>query len=238
MLNGLDLFSGIGGLSIALAEWVRPVAYCELGEYPRGVLLGTDVPLAPIWDDIRTFPLEEIPPIDIVYGGFPCQDISIAGPRTGLAGERSGLFFELLRLISKLRPRFIFLENVANITVREHERVLSELNALRYDCRWTIVSAAELGAQHRRERWWLLAHAMREGLSEPRSRTPKKSKHRAAARNTFVSLVSPRVWEKTHAELCRMDDGIRPLTHRIEALGNAVVPIQAKEAFMRLSGLK
>lgn len=92
MLNGLDLFSGIGGLTLALAPWVRPVAYCENDRYAQSVLLSRissgDLPNAPIWDDVRTLKAWDIPNVDIVYGGFPCQDVSVAGARAGLDGER------------------------------------------------------------------------------------------------------------------------------------------------------
>ena len=163
MLNGLDLFSGIGGLTLALGEWVRPVAYCEIEPYAAGVLfsrmLDGSLPTAPIFPDIRKLHAGILPSIDIMYGGFPCQDISNAGARKGLEGERSGLFFEICRLVGEVRPQFIFLENVAAITVRGLERVISEITALGYDCRWTILSAAAVGAPHLRERWWLLAHA-------------------------------------------------------------------------------
>ena len=167
-MNGLDLFSGIGGLTKALEGYVRPVAYCENDRYAQSILLSRmwngDIPKAPIWDDVRTLrkqELEQLP--EIIYGGFPCQDISVAGRGAGLAGERSGLFFEIVRLIGDLQPRFVFLENVAAITVRGAERVVGELCRLGYDCRWGILSAADVGANHRRERWWLLAHAMSSG---------------------------------------------------------------------------
>lgn len=163
MLNGLDLFSGIGGITIALSPWVRPVAYCEADRYVQANLLSRigngDLPSAPIWDDVRTLQSSQLPRIDIIYGGFPCQDISVAGTGKGLDGERSGLFFEIVRLTRDCRPRFVFLENVPAITCNGLDRVLLELIALRYDCRWTIVSAAEMGATHLRERWFLLAHA-------------------------------------------------------------------------------
>ena len=114
---------------------------------------------APVWDDVRTLRKEHFRmPIDIITGGFPCQDISVAGAAKGLDGERSGLVFEYLRLIGELRPRFVFMENVPAITLRGLDRVLLGLDALGYDARWTIVSAAEMGAPHLRERWWLLAH--------------------------------------------------------------------------------
>jgi DNA (cytosine-5)-methyltransferase 1 len=230
---------------MALEPMVKPIAYCEIDRYAQAVLLsrmadGT-LPKAPIWDDIRTLDVGKLGctgDIDIIYGGFPCQDISIAGPQTGLAGERSGLFFEIIRLVNEIRPEFVFLENVANVTVRELERILLEFTALRYDCRWTIVSAGELGARHRRERWWLLAHTMRAGLPESRDRQTAASSHRGPARTPAFTMVQNKLWEATDAECARMDDGIRPITHRIKCLGNAVVPLQAREAFQRLSGLK
>ncbi len=162
-LNGLDLFSGIGGIGLALGPWVRTVAYCEQDRYAQGVLLSRmrsgDLDRAPIWNDVRTLRGDMLPPIDIIFGGFPCQDLSVAGTGAGLAGERSGLVFEIFRLARECRPRFIFLENVPALAVRGLDRVLLELNALGYDARWTIVSAAEVGAPHLRERIWILAHA-------------------------------------------------------------------------------
>lgn len=161
-MYGLDLFSGIGGLTEALDGYSRPVAYCENDRHATGVLLSRmargDLPRAPIWDDVKTLTAEMLPPVDIVYGGFPCQDISVAGRGKGLGGERSGLFFEVVRLVSDIRPRFVFLENVAALTFRGAERVVGEFCRLGYDTRWGILSAADVGANHQRERWWLLAH--------------------------------------------------------------------------------
>lgn len=166
-LNGLDLFSGIGGIGIGLEEWVRTACYCEQDRYAQGVLLSRmqsgDIDRAPIWDDVQTLKGTLLPKIDIIFGGFPCQDISVAGNGKGLEGKRSGLFFEIARLASELRPKFIFLENVTAITVRGLERITMELTALGYDCRWTVVSAAEVGANHLRERWFLLAYANSNG---------------------------------------------------------------------------
>ena len=106
MLYGLDLFSGIGGITKALEGYVVPVAYCENDRYAQGVLLSRmgdgDLPRAPIWDDVRTLKSEMLPAIDIIYGGFPCQDISVAGRGGGLDAERSGLFFEVARLVGDI----------------------------------------------------------------------------------------------------------------------------------------
>ena len=162
MLNGLDLFSGIGGIGLALAPWSRTVAYCEINKYAQSVLLARMaeglLDNAPIWDDITTLEKSMLPPIDLVYGGFPCQDISVAGLGAGLEGKRSELFFEILRLAKEIKPSFIFLENVPAITSRGGVEVVSKITEMGYDCRWTCLSAAEVGANHKRERWFLLAN--------------------------------------------------------------------------------
>lgn len=242
MLNGLDLFSGIGGLTIALEPWVRPVAYCELDRYCQAVLLSRmrdgDIPNAPIWDDVRTLEAEQLPEqVDIIYGGFPCQDVSVAGARAGLEGERSGLFFEIVRLARRLRPRFLFLENTPGIISLGLERVLSEITALGFDSRWSVVSAAQVGAPHLRERWWLYSYANGEGLQKPRGFANAKSKHRTKAGHPAVAMVQADVWGQPASVVCGMDDGIRPKTHRLRQLGNAVVPKQARVAFEMLSGV-
>lgn len=163
VLNGLDLFSGIGGIGLALSPWVRTVAYCEQDRYAQAVLMSRmragDIDRAPIWDDVRTLRGDMLDGIDIIFGGFPCQDISVAGTGKGLEGKRSGLFFEIMRLVDEVRPAFVFLENVPAIRTRGLNRVLYEFTARGYDCRWTVLSAASVGAPHLRERWFLLAHA-------------------------------------------------------------------------------
>lgn len=163
MLNGLDLFSGIGGITLGLNQWIRPRYYCEFDTYAQGVLISRmssgDLPIAPIWDDVRTLKGEFIElPIDIIYGGFPCQDISVAGTGKGLAGERSGLFYEIIRLTKEIQPSFVFLENVPAIRTRGLDQVIKEFTELGYDCRWTVVSAKEVGAHHLRKRWFMLAY--------------------------------------------------------------------------------
>lgn len=160
-LNSLDLFSGIGGNSIALSEWVNTVAYCENDRFAQAVLLSNmsigRIPARPIWDDVRTLKGGMLPRIEIISGGFPCQDISVAGNGKGLEGERSGLVFEIFRLIDETGPKFVFLENVPAIRTRGGERVVKELASRGYDCRWDTVSASEVGAPHKRNRWFLLA---------------------------------------------------------------------------------
>lgn len=169
-LNGLDLFSGIGGITLAIREWVKPVAYCEIDRYAQGVLLSRmaagDLPAAPIWDDVSSLGQSLLPGLDIIYGGFPCQDISVAGNGKGLEGERSGLFYEILRLAKECRPTFVFLENVPAIRTRGLASVIRGFTEIGYDCRWTCLSAADVGANHKRERWFFLARSGRTRRAE------------------------------------------------------------------------
>ena len=160
-MRGLDLFSGIGGISLALEPWVRTVAYCERDKYAQAVLLSRmasgALDMAPIWDDVRTLDGPQFTGlVDIIFGGFPCQNISSAGRGEGLEGDRSSLFGEIVRLAQEIRPTFIFLENVPAIRTRGLPQVVRELAAIRYDCRWGALSAFDVGAPHKRERWFCL----------------------------------------------------------------------------------
>ena len=161
-MRGLDLFSGIGGISKALEPWVTTVAYCERDKYAQAVLLSRmaegKLDIAPIWDDIRTLDGTQFKgSVDIIFGGFPCQNISSAGRGEGLEGDRSSLFGEIVRLAQEIRPTFIFLENVPAIRTRGLPQVVRELAAIRYSLRWGALSAFDVGAPHKRERWFCLA---------------------------------------------------------------------------------
>lgn len=241
MINGLDLFSGIGGLSIALKDWVRPIAYCEIDPYCQGVLLSRmeedKLPKAPIWDDIRTFAISETnKQVDIIYGGFPCQDISITGLGKGLAGQRSSLCYDIFKLANEINPRWIFLENVPAITTRGGIEVVKQITKMGYDCRWITITAASLGALHKRERWFLLAHAQGERFKK--TGQPIRSQEEFAKPSNKIKYDA---WDKEPENkftLAGVVNGLQDRAHRIKALGNAVVPVQAKEAFKILMGLK
>lgn len=163
-MNELALFAGAGGgiLGGHLLGWTT-VCAVELEKYPREVLLQRQrdgiLPPFPVWDDVCTFdgrPWRGL--VDVVSGGFPCQDISVAGKGAGLAGERSGLWREMFRVICEVRPRFAFVENSPMLISRGLSIVLRDLAKAGYDAAWCVLGADDVGAPHVRKRFWLLAH--------------------------------------------------------------------------------
>lgn len=164
-LNELSLFSGAGGGLLAgkLLGWTT-VGAVEIEPAPREILLKRQVeghlPSFPVWDDVTTFdglPWRGL--VDIITGGFPCQDISIAGTGDGIDGERSGLWSEMARIIREVEPGEVLVENSPALTLRGLGRVLGDLAEVGYDAEWCVLSAAEVGAPHKRERIWILAHS-------------------------------------------------------------------------------
>jgi len=162
-LRALDLFSGIGGFSLGLERTggFKTVAFCEIEDYPRRVLR-KHWPEVPCYEDVRTLTADQLAAdgiaVDVICGGFPCQDISLAGKGAGLAGERSGLWSEYARLIGELRPRYVIVENVAALLGRGFSTVLGDLAALRYDAEWHCIPASAVGAEHDRDRVWIIAY--------------------------------------------------------------------------------
>ncbi len=163
-LNELALFAGAGGgiLGGKLLGW-RTVCAVEWEPYPASVLCARQndglLPHFPIWDDVQTFdgkPWRGI--VDVVSGGFPCQDISCAGGGAGITGSRSGLWSEMARIIGEVQPRYAFVENSPVLTSRGLGTVLGDLAALGFDARWGVVSAADVGAPQLRERIWIMAY--------------------------------------------------------------------------------
>ena len=170
-LRVLDLFSGIGGFSLGLERTggFETVAFCEIEPFPRKVL-AKHWPEVPQYDDVRTLTAEVLArdgiAVDVITGGFPCQDLSVAGKQRGMGeGTRSGLWSEIVRLIGELRPRYVIVENVAALLAGPSEkrggwfgRVLGDLAECGYDAEWENIPASALGAPHRRERVWLIAY--------------------------------------------------------------------------------
>ena len=171
MLRMLDLFSGIGGFSLA-ARWLdgfETVAFVERDPYCQRVLR-RHWPDVPIFDDVCTYHPEP-GSADVVCGGFPCQDISTAGKQAGIKeGTRSGLFYELVRIVRLVGPQYVVLENVAAITSNGLDTVLGMLAEAGFDAEWACIPAADVGACHRRDRWWCVAYANDTRHQAPRGK--------------------------------------------------------------------
>ncbi|WP_434107669.1 DNA cytosine methyltransferase [Paraburkholderia caffeinilytica] len=164
-LRELVLFAGAGGGILgAKLRGHRIVCAVELDAYARSVLIarqndGTLEPF-PIFEDVREFDGRAwCGCVDVVSGGFPCQDISTAGRGAGIGGEQSGLWREMARIVREVRPQFVLVENSPMLTVRGLGTVLGDLAAMGLDARWGVLSAAGCGAPHIRERIWILAHS-------------------------------------------------------------------------------
>ena len=165
-LNELALFAGAGGgiLGGKLLGW-NTVCAVEWEPYPASVLCARQndglLPPFPIWDDVQTFdgkPWRGI--VDVVSGGFPCQDISAAGKGAGIDGERSGMWREMARIIHEVRPRFVFVENSPMLVSRGLGTVLGDLASMGFDAKWGVLGAADVGANHQRDRIWIVGTNM------------------------------------------------------------------------------
>jgi DNA (cytosine-5)-methyltransferase 1 len=247
MLRVMDLFSGIGGFSLGLkrAGGFRTVAYCEIDPYCQQVLQARmhdgSLDSAPICTDVRA--LDGGPwhgAVEVICGGFPCQDISIAGKRAGIDGERSGLWSEIARLVRQVRPLYVFVENVAALLTGGLERVLGDLASCGYDAEWDVIPACALGASHIRERVWILAYpqskqgrrVFERGIP-PDSGTGREAlddtvrgRHGVSAPKVFPGRDGLEYAGGWAPEPCvgRVVDGFPGRVDRLRALGNAVVP--------------
>ena len=261
-LQLLDLFSGIGGFSYAAEHLVKgytTAQFVERDTYCQSIL-AKHWPSVPIHDDICTF--NPAPgSADIVCGGFPCQDISHAGNQAGIKqGTRSGLFYELIRIIRLVQPQFVVLENVAAILANGLDTVLGELAEAGFDAEWACIPASALGACHQRDRWWLVAYPTGQqrhdgGLAHPagpaRATAQFGNCDGSDAANTSSQGLEGRWpcrsianrlsadWRSYLSQpvLCRGDDGLSCRVDRLKGLGNAVVPQVASIPLMRVKHL-
>ena len=224
-LRHLDLFSGIGGFALGLerAGGFETVAFCEIEPYCQAVLK-KHWPHVPIFPDIRELTADAVGPVDIITGGFPCQDISNAGQREGIKGKQSGLWSEFARLIGEIRPRFTIVENVSALLGRGLGRVLGDISALRYDAEWHCIPASAVGAPHERERVWIVGYAERQHDSRQFIHRITHSPWAEARLGKLVRVSCPEVRRQAVPGFGRMDDGLPPRVDRLRGLGNAVVP--------------
>jgi DNA (cytosine-5)-methyltransferase 1 len=218
----LSLFAGIGGFDLGLERTggFKTVAFCEIDPFCQRVL-AKHWPGVPIYDDVRTLTADRlaadrIKP-NVICGGFPCQDISEAGRRAGLAGERSGLWRDYARLVGELRPRFIIVENVSELTVEHLGPVLGDLAALGYDAVWNCIPASHIGARHIRDRVWIAAFLPdAEGARIEQFWRQQLAQAGNSRRSLHLRFNEP--------EPPRVVNGIPYRSQRNRALGNAVVP--------------
>jgi len=235
-MRHLDLFSGIGGFALA-ARWVgmQTVGFCEIKDYPR-LVLAKNFPGIPIHNDIRTLEGDEFGTIDIISGGFPCQDISIAGTRVGFKGVRSSLYREMLRIVGECRPQYAVFENVANLLNGEQGRwfaqFLYDLASIGYDAEWHSIPASCLGANHHRQRIWVIAYPTGDREQKSIFTGISKKLFRKGKFGRKTRGPAPRThWETPQPRICEMDDGLPGWVGSVSGYGNAIVPQVAYEIF-------
>lgn len=216
-----SLFAGIGGFDLGLERAGFEIKWqVEIDPFCRAVL-AKHWPQVRRYEDVRTVGAE-LERVDVLAGGFPCQDISSAGPRTGIEGVRSGLWSEFDRLIRVLRPRFVIVENTKGLLERGFGRVVGDLADAGYDAEWACLRAKDFGAPHFRPRVFIVAYPnsqhveARVGLCNAEEGPIFAGDH--PQRLTF--------WLEAEGLAARMDDGVStaPYRLRVEAVGNSIVP--------------
>lgn len=273
-MRTMHLFAGAGGG--LLADRIlghTPVVAVEWEPYPCQVLRERAAegwfPGLRVWEgDVQMFdPSEYTGRVDCIHAGFPCQDISVAGKQAGVGeGTRSGLYREVLRIASAIRPRFIFLENVAAIKSKGLDQVVKDLAIMGYDTRWMCIRASDVGAPHHRDRWFALCYSnsdiehrgaesqqsdgsigqtvydelsgLRKNVADTNSAHGKRDERAERSTEKRTKFVKPSWW-KSEPLVGRVANGVAHRPHRLKAIGNGQVPLQVAVAFTILAkGLK
>ena len=229
-----SLFSGIGGIDLGLERAGMECRWqVEIDPYCRKVL-AKHWPDVRRYEDVREVGSDNLKPVDLIAGGFPCQDVSTAGKKAGIKeGTRSGLWFEFHRIICELRPRYVFVENVPGLLANGMGRVLGDLAEIGYDAEWEVLSAADVGAPHLRKRVWIMAYPDSTGRQEQRRAEPVEQEQRPAERSCS-EMADPNSsdkpsrheenWWSTEPNVGRVAHGVPKRVDRLKGLGNAVVP--------------
>ena len=218
-----SLFAGIGGFDLGLE---RAGMVCkwqvEIDPYASKVL-AKHWPNIRRWDDVRTWPTQDAEYVDVICGGFPCQDISYAGLGAGLDGDRSGLWFEFARVVREMEPRFVIVENVAALLTRGLDRVLGTLAAIGFDAEWHCLPSGYFGTHFRRDRIFIVAY-------RPQSRRLRWKRIWPTQGGTWSEQQFTRLVQRELSvcvpagKMQRVSDGISNRVDRLRGLGNAVVP--------------
>lgn len=217
MMSIGSLFSGIGGLELGL-EWAglgSTVWQVECDEFCRRVL-EKHWPNVTRYSDVRAVGSHVLEPVDLICGGFPCQDVSSAGSRKGLSGDRSGLWREFSRVVCELMPRWVVVENVASGANLWVDAIVRDLAELGYASLPIPLSACDVGAPHRRARVFVVA-----SNADPNGELALPVDGEVASTCTSAGFNG---WAKPEPDMVRVDNGIPNRLDRIGALGNAVVP--------------
>jgi DNA (cytosine-5)-methyltransferase 1 len=246
-MNELALFAGAGGgiLGGKLLGW-RTVCSVEWEPYPASVLCArqNDGLLSPfpIWDDVQTFdgkPWRGV--VDVISGGFPCQDISVTGKGAGIEGERSGMWKQMARIISEVRPSYVFVENSPMLTIRGLGTVLADLSEMGFNAEWGVMGAADVGANHQRDRIWIVAKVSNSnGMGWKKGDCSKLEANKTIGSSSTISFKSGiegydgNSW-KTEPDICRVVNGVAAGVDRLKATGNGQVPLCAATAWNVLS---
>ena len=218
-----SLFAGIGGFDLGFERAGMTCKWqVEIDDYANRVL-AKHWPNVHRERDIRTAGRHNLEKVDVICGGFPCQDISYAGLGAGLDGERSGLFFEAIRVVRELRPRIVVLENVAALLTRGLDRVLGTLAEIGYDAEWHCIPAASVGAPHIRDRVFVIG-AIGPNADSGGQFHGKVEIKPAVCRINAQRKPEPVIWWRTEPDMGRVADGVPRRVDRLRGLGNAVVP--------------
>jgi DNA (cytosine-5)-methyltransferase 1 len=235
-LKVLDLFSGIGGFSIGLERTggFETVAFCEIEEFPRRVL-AKHWPKVPCYHDVKQLTANTLArdgiAVDVITGGFPCQDLSVAGKQIGIEGPRSGLWRELVRLIGEIRPSFAVLENVTGLLNRGLDVVLGALAQIGYDAEWHCIRACRFGLPHIRDRIWIIAYpagqrwaGVLRDIFQFGIEPPKEGAAIALDTQNFFDAGQCGRQGLGEPPFFRGNDGVSNRVDRLKSIGNAVVP--------------
>lgn len=221
-----SLFSGIGGFELGLERAIpelETIWQVEQEKFCQRVLQ-KHWPNAEMYNDVKSVGKHNLQPVDIICGGFPCQDISIAGKKGGIHGKKSGFWWEMHRIISELQPRIAIMENVPNLLSMGLPEVLGSLSQIGYDAEWCIVSASQFGAPHLRKRIFIIAYS---SSKQSRSKEPISAGGISSnVQDTENAPYRSTYWEKTKtpSSICYLDDGIPDRLAKLRSLGNAIVP--------------
>lgn len=222
----LGLFEGIGGFGVAIQKMGgTTLAYCEIDKWNLQ-LLAKKFPEAESYGDITTSCFKKYANrIDILTGGFPCQDISVAGKGIGIEGSRSGLWSEYKRAIKETNCRYIIAENSPNLLNKGFEKILLDLSEIGYDAEWECLSASDFGAFHKRERLYFIAYPNGHGFKGILSRLEKGRSILSKPSDKIVISSLPESFEHlgNHKRI-RESNGVRDQLHRIKGLGNSIYP--------------